>query len=309
MAFAIIFILIAMLFFLITYWTYHIAFYSSPKKREDIMSLPKGEQYEYARETMGSLIRELVRIPFEQVSITTFDGTELIARYYHIKDNAPLQIQFHGYRGSGVRDFCGGNKIAREMGHNTLLVTQRAHGKSGGKTITFGIKEQYDCLHWINYAINRFGEDIKIIISGVSMGAVTVLKASALDLPRNVIGIIADSPYSSTVEIIKKVSSDMKFNPNIVYPFIKVGAKMYGKINLDNGDVISAVKKSKMPILLIHGTADRFVPYEMSCSIYAASPKNIQFESFEKAGHGLSYIQDGKRYKEVIETFIGKCVN
>lgn len=144
-------------------------------------------------------------LTFESVFITSFDGVKLYARYYHVRDGAPLQIQFHGYRGSALLDFCGGNKLAREIGHNTLVVDQRAHGKSGGNTITFGINERYDCLSCINYAVERSGKETPIFLSGVSMDAATVLMASELNLPDNVIGIIADSPYSSPEEIIRKV--------------------------------------------------------------------------------------------------------
>ena len=145
-------LILIFLFFLITYATYYITFFSSDINRKDIMSLPPGKQFKEKSQRMGEIIRELEAVPFENASTVSYDNLKLVARYYHVKDGAPLHIQFHGYRGSGIRDFCGGNKIAREMGHNVLLVTQRASGRSGGKTITFGIKEYRDCLSWIEYA-------------------------------------------------------------------------------------------------------------------------------------------------------------
>ncbi len=62
-------------------------------------------------------------------------------------------------------------------GHNVLMIEERAHLESEGHTITFGIKERYDALDWIRYALQRFGEDTRIILVGISMGAATVLMA------------------------------------------------------------------------------------------------------------------------------------
>ncbi len=301
-------LILIFLFFLITYVTYYITFFSSPVNREDIMSLPPGKQFKEKSEEMGRIIRELEAVPFEKVSTTSFDKLKLVARYYHVKDGAPLHIQFHGYRGSGVRDFCGGNKIAREMGHNVLLITQRASGESEGRTITFGIKECRDCLSWIEYAIARFDSDIQMILSGISMGAATVLKASGEALPANVVGIIADSPYSSAQKIIKKVCKDIGLSPRIVYPFIKIGAKLYGGIDIKDGDVLCAVKASTKPILIIHGDDDRFVPYHMSHEILQHCGDNALLEVFKGAGHGLSYITDEERYKKIIVDFVSRCL-
>lgn len=163
---------------LIAWYSYRTAFYSPKKRKKDDYAIPKGEQYKKERQRMLSLIRQMDEIPYEAVTISGNDGTKLSARYYHVRDGAPLQIQFHGYRGTAVRDFCGGNKLARESGQNTLVVDQRAHGKSGGTAITFGIRERWDCLSWAEYANQRFGSDTPVFLSGVSMGAATVLMAS-----------------------------------------------------------------------------------------------------------------------------------
>ena len=133
---------------LVCVYAYRVAFYVSPRLKKQKPSVPQGAQYQGERERMLALIRELEEIPYEPVTIRARDGMVLAGRYYHVRDGAPLQIQFHGYRGGAVRDFCGGNKLARESGQNTLLVDQRAHGNSGGSTITFGIRERWDCLSW-----------------------------------------------------------------------------------------------------------------------------------------------------------------
>ena len=209
---------------------------------------------------MLSLICELDGIPFEPVTITAFDGVQLCGRYYHVRDGAPVQIELHGYRGNALRDFCGGNKLAREAGMNTLLVDERANGRSGGRTITFGVKERRDCLSWIECANSRFGP-VPIFLAGVSMGAATVLMAAGLPLPANVAGIIADCPYSSPEAIIRKVCrEDMHLPPALLMPFVRLAARLFGRFRLDGASAVEAARDTGIPILLLHGEDDRFVP-------------------------------------------------
>ena len=59
--------------------------------------------------------------------------------------------------------------------------------------------------------MRRFGDDVRIILVGISMGAATVLYASELDLPSQVRGIIADCPFSSAEQVIKKTAREMGF--------------------------------------------------------------------------------------------------
>ena len=298
-----------LLSFLITWFSYRKAFYSPKMRKEDPYALPKGEQYEKERQRMLSLIRQMDDIPYETVSVSARDGTVLFGRYYHVRDGAPLQIQFHGYRGTALRDFCGGNKLARESGQNTLVVDQRAHGKSGGTTITFGIRERLDCLCWAEYANQRFGSDTPVFLSGVSMGAATVLMASELELPTNVVGIIADCPYSSPEAIIRKVCrEDMHLPPVLVMPFIRLGARLFGHFDLKETSAVQAVRNTNIPILLLHGEDDRFVPCDMSREIFDACTGEKTRITFPGAGHGLSYIVDTETYSEAVSRFVSQCL-
>ena len=283
---------------------YFMVFFNLHKKERPFL-LPPGEQYQKDRKRMRALIEEMAAI--ESESLTIGKHRKLYARYYHIDDNAPLQIQVHGYKGSAIRDFCGGNKLAREMGHNTLVIDQRAHGKSFGRTIAFGEKECKDVKRWAEYMANRLGRDTPMILSGVSMGAATVLLCSGMEIEANIVGIIADSPFSSSAEIIAKVAKDMGFPPKAVMPFIKAGARMFGGLKLDV-DVCAEVKKATVPILIIHGEDDRFVPCDMSRDIYAAAPLNIELETFAGAGHGLSFIEDFDRYQNKVCAFVSQII-
>ena len=195
------------------------------------------------------------------------------------------------------------------MKHNAIVVDQRSHGQSSGNVITFGIKERKDCLRWIEYAKKRFGQDIPIILSGLSMGAATVLMACDLGLPANVKGIIADCPYSSPKEIIMKVGKDMHFPPRLMLPFVWLGGFLFGQFNLFESSALEAIKTSEIPILILHGDADELVPFEMSRSMLSSGAKDITLESFAEAGHGLSYIIIPDKYEKVVLEFIKRCLD
>ena len=217
-----------------------------------------------------------------------------------------MQILCHGYKGNAIRDFCGVWKTAKEAGHNVLLIDQRCHGSSEGHTITFGIKEQEDVCRWIDYAEKRFGP-VPIVLGGVSMGAATVLMVSGRKLPENVKAVFADCPYDAPSNIIKKVlGQDMGMPVKLVYPLIRFGGMVYGGFNLNADSPVEAVKKNKLPILLIHGDDDRFVPYEMSCRIHAAAPEKIRFHTISGAGHALNYAWAPEEYSRILGAFMAE---
>lgn len=293
----------------IAYASYRIAFLAPKRQPGDAPSMPSGPQYLDYKETIDRCIQEVMDRPYEGVSILSHDGLKLFGRYYHVQEGAPLQIQFHGYKSSGFVDFCGGTKLALKLGYNVLVVDQRSHGRSEGKSITFGVQESKDCVRWIQYALERLGEDTAIVLAGISMGAATVLMANDMELPSNVKGIMADCPYSSPKEIICKVGREMRFPLVLLYPFIKLGALVFGGFSLEESSAVEAVSKAKVPILLIHGEADKFVPCEMSRAIKKAGGDNVELHTFPEATHGMSYMVDAKRYEEVTIAFLKRIMN
>ena len=298
------FLILCIAVLLLARFCYRMAFYSLNEHEQDIYIIPPGKQYEAVADDILTAISEVDQLPYELVTTTATDGTKLVGRYYHFRDGAPLQILFHGYRGCGVREFAGNNRLAADIGFNALVVDERAHGKSGGHTITFGIKERYDCVSWANYAAERFGKDTKIFLSGVSMGAASVVMASDLNLPENVKAITADCPFSSPGEIIRKVSRDIHLPICISYPFAVLGALLYGKFKLWESSAKKSVKHTRIPILLIHGEDDLFVPCDMSREIYAACNGPVELVVFPGAGHGISYFSNENLYHSTFRDFL-----
>ncbi len=287
---------------------YVAAFYVSPAcKRQDVLADTANAPEGSMKAAIHLLCTELSAVPYEAVEMTARDGCRLYGRYYHAAEGAPLHIQFHGWRSTADHDFGGGHKLARSLGHNILLVDQRAHGKSAGHTLTFGVRERYDCADWAAYAAQRFPTS-PILLSGISMGAATVLMAAELPLPPSVVGIMADCPYSSPAAIIRKVCEEVHVPGWLAMPFLHLGAAVFGGFKLADHGAEGAVAHATLPILLIHGEADDFVPCDMSRRIAAACASEITFLTVPGAGHGASFLEAPDTYRATMLDYMRRVL-
>lgn len=296
---------VAILVVAFAYVCFRFTFYSAARKprRKGEYDVPEGESYDEFREQMIEWQRALDEAEYKTFEITSRDGLTLKGRYYEYTPGAPLEIMFHGYRGNPMRDLGGGVERCFKLKRNTLIVSQRAHGESEGHVISFGCFEKYDCLDWVNFAVHHFGEKQKIILTGISMGAATVLMASGEKLPESVVCILADCGYSSTRDIIRKVLRDIHLPAPIVYPFIRLGAIIFGGFDPNNCNPIEQVKRTKVPIIFIHGDTDDFVPCQMSRDMYEACPTEKAIYVCESAGHGLAFPKDQEKYYAAVRDF------
>lgn len=296
-----------LVFFIIlgSFYAYKTAF-QAPTPGAELNELPSGEAYKPHMETIRQCVADMKALPCTECSVLSHDGLKLFGRLYQGQKSAPVHLMFHGYKSNAFLDSCGGGKLALSLGHNVILTDQRAHGKSQGRTISFGIKERFDVLTWLEFIKETFGADTPVFLWGLSMGASTVLMSTSLGLSENVVGILADCPFSSPKEIIQKVCRDLHFPAKLVYPFVWLGALLFGGFALEECTVITALKQNRVPILLFHGQADGFVPCEMSKKIKEACPDLITLEVVPEADHGLCYMVAPERYQKAVLSFIQK---
>ncbi len=298
-------VLLCSLVLLTAYICYRMAFYEpdrTPILSDEVM-LPEGQIYEVYREPIVRWAKEVRAMPHEEVQITSFDGLTLWGNYYEYAPGAPIELMFHGYRGNAERDLSGGVQRCFKLGRSALIVDQRCSGRSGGNTITFGVNEHRDCLAWVERMLQRFGPEVKIILTGISMGAATVLMAAGKPLPKNVIGILADCGYSSPKEIIKKVIRQMGLPAELAYPFVKLGARLYGHFDLEEISPVEAMKDCTVPVIFFHGEDDDYVPCEMSRINYEACAAKKMLVTVPGAGHGLSYPVAPATYLQALRDF------
>ncbi len=244
----------------------------------------------------------------EDIQITSFDGLKLFASVARadagIVPNGVVLV-FHGYRSSGKRDFCMHLKKLHDAGYHLLVVDQRAHGRSEGKYLSYGLRERYDVLEWRKKATEIFGGDLPICFMGLSMGGATVLMASGLVSKDDgqIRCVVADCPFSSPWDIVRHVLwRDHKIYPYPVLFFINFWCRIVAGINLRKTSAAKSVSGSKLPYLILHGGKDTFVPLRCSEEIVAATNGRAKLVTFPDAKHSESIYFEEERYtKEMLD--------
>lgn len=298
----IIILLLVFLFIIFPYICYRMTFLSKRNRKEDF-SLKELRLYKDYKDEIIDYAIKGDALPYKDVSIKSNDGLTLYGKYYEYAKDAPIELLFHGYKGNARRDLSAGIYRCFSLKHSAFIVDHRASGRSDGKTISFGINEVKDLLLWVNYIVDNINKNAKILLGGISMGAATVMMAADKKMPNNVKGIIADCGYTSPKEIIKHYVKNMKLAPKLVYPFIKLGAKIFGRFDLEEDSPIKSLKNALYPVLFIHGDIDDFVPYSMSIENYNVCKSKKKLVTIKNADHGLAYLVDKSTYVKEIEDF------
>ncbi len=283
-------------------WIFVRCFVRWPMPHERV-EYPRGGVYSRCWDQLVELVDAMETEEYQEARILARDGVPLHGRYYAVCEDAPTHILLHGYRGS-YQDMCGCFKIAKELGHNVLIVNQRAHGKSGGRVITFGVRERRDCVDWARF-ITEKSPDSPIVLWGISMGAATVLMASSLDLPREVVGVIADCPYTSADAIIRTVCRrNLRLPPTLAMPLVRLSAWLYGGFLLSDGNALAAVRQARVPVLFIHGDVDALVPCAMSRELAAVCGSRSTLVTVPAADHGIAYMTAPAAYTCAVNVFL-----
>lgn len=239
---------------------------------------------------------------WETVEIESFDGERLVGHLLRVDDPKRLIIAVHGWRSSPVHDFAYVSEFWRREGCDVLFIEQRGQGESGGEHMGFGLTERYDVKAWSDWAAERF--ELPIYLSGVSMGAATVLMASDLWLPDKVKGIIADCGFTSPDAIWRHV---VKNNLHLGFRLKSVFANSICKHKLGMGSssctTVGSLKRAKVPVLFIHGSDDKFVPVEMTYENYKACSKEKRLLIVPGAGHGMSCYVEPESYEKAVRGF------
>lgn len=236
--------------------------------------------------------------------ITSFDGLKLRARWIPAENPKGTVLFAHGYRSTYLVDFSMVLDLYHDAGLNILLPDQRAHGKSEGKIITFGVKESRDMLSWLDYHNREYG-DVPVLLSGMSMGASTMMYLADEKLPANVKGFIVDCGFTTPKEILSCVFTSVTHLPAFLCMWsVGICARIFGGFGLKRKDSRVSLAKNKLPIIMIHGADDSFVPCEMTKEAYAVCGGPKQILLVEGAEHGVSFVVAQERYTLLIKDFL-----
>lgn len=298
------------LFLLLCYVAFRIACIRSNPSDKVKETLGAMKEFEPWRERFANARNTLKNVESEPIYIKSFDGLLLHAKL--IKGTRPdrLLIFMHGYRSSYYSDFSVSLEFYKSLGFNILLVDQRAHDKSDGRYISYGILEKFDCRNWIDKGIEIFGKDVKIVLGGISMGASTVMMASGLQLPTNVKAIIADCGFTSPYDIVYLTSKKInRYMPKFMIDMINFFCRVFGGFDLKEDNTATALSSTDIPVMFIHGTNDDFVPCEMTKRNFEVCASEKELLMVPKATHGTAFLYAEERYKERLSAFVKKYVN
>lgn len=248
----------------------------------------------------------------EDVFITSGDGLRLHATWFpnKMQDSKGLILCFHGYTGTGMTNFVGLSDYYLPRGYQMLLVDLRAHGESEGEYVGFGCLDRRDALRWMEYAIERAGEEASIWLHGISMGGATVLMCSDMNLPPQVKGIISESAFTSAWDVFYHVLRNWYHIPP--EPILAVSDKFMQRragYGLTECNAAQSVRHTKLPILLVHGTADSFVPATMCKEIYENIGGDKEMLLINGAAHAECFYSDREKYESKLTAFLERQEN
>ena len=245
----------------------------------------------------------LERSPSKNITIPSEDGLKL-AGEFHSAASHRYAILIHGYMGNRtqMRHLAA---VYSSWGFNTLLPDNRAHGESEGKWVGMGWLDKDDIMRWIDW-ISQRDEKAEIILHGISMGGATVMMVSGMNLPDNVKAAVEDCGYTSAWDIFRDELKALFHLPS--FPLLNMYSLMSRIIagySPKEASSLKMLRKSRIPMLFIHGGDDNFVgTYMLDINYEAKINGEKQKLLIEDAGHGEAYLRDPERYFLAVRKFI-----
>jgi pimeloyl-ACP methyl ester carboxylesterase len=239
--------------------------------------------------------------PIETFSIASADDVMIPAEYHETENARGIAILAHGY-GQNRYVLTPQARIFRDLGYSTIMFDQRHFGESKAPCSTFGVKEADDLIALVRYARDRFGSNVRIIVLGVSMGAMSVMhaigKCNLID------AAIQDCGPESMDMILDPFYAALSKEPNPYFrnEVSRISARLGA--SLEENKPIEGVRKSSVPLLSIQGEADSLVSPQHAIDITAASGNPLsRIRMFPGREHAYS-IQDYDEYSSEINRFL-----
>jgi|SRR5579884_2465012 len=211
----------------------------------------------------------------EVVQLAANDGAVLRGSWFKASSGRCV-IVLHGVADSRASS-AGLAPMFLAAGYGVLAPDSRAHGESGGRFVTYGLREKYDVIGWTRWM--RDHGCVRIYGFGESLGASTLIQAAAVEPA--FAAIVAECPYADLRRVAEYRVARMSRLPRVLsVPIAKavlVAATAYAELayGFDFGQVLPLdnMRQTSTPILLIHGLDDFETPASESRELVAANPK------------------------------------
>jgi fermentation-respiration switch protein FrsA (DUF1100 family) len=202
----------------------------------------------------------LAGVRFQDVRLTTQDGV-ILSAWYTPSQNGRVILVAHGY--GSVREWRLHAALAH-IGYGVLSWDARAHGESGGTTVSWGYNERLDVEAALDYARLQPGV-AHVGALGQSMGAATLVKAAA-ERP-GIEALVLDSSFAAIGDMVDRQIPIVTLWPFTIF-FLEQGA---GVTMNDVRPVDDIRRISPRPVFIIQGGADSVIPSDSAQRLYAAA--------------------------------------
>jgi len=219
----------------------------------------------------------------EEVWLLTEDGVRINAFFHSNPASKQVLLWFHG-NAENIGYILDHLRELSTIGINILAVDYRGYGKSEGKPEEAGVYRDADAGYdYLTKERHFRAEDI--IIYGHSLGgAVAVNLASR----RACGGLIVQSSFTSARAMARRV---------LTIPLMEYVVK-------SRFDSLQRIRDVHTPILIVHGTRDETVPFEMGEQLFRAAPEPKRFYPIAGAGHNDLMEVGGAGYLACLQRFV-----
>lgn len=215
-----------------------------------------------------------------------------------------VAVLCHGYTATKLSMF-GYARRLMDLGFTCVIYDHRNHGDTGKVAYTsMSYYEKFDLSSVIDFCYDRFGQDIRILTYGESMGSAIVL--SELEIDTRPVMTIADCGYSDLYNLCSYLLG-ARFNVPKIFPVLPFAAKLIskeGEFDIRDVSPRRGVSAAKTPILFCHGKDDDFIPCTMSEEMSKMGNGIRKLYLCEGARHAMSEVKRPEEYTTVISDFI-----
>ncbi|MDM5156297.1 alpha/beta hydrolase [Bacillus sp. DX1.1] len=269
----------------------------------------KSEEEILERETKKHFrVEDFESIPKEEVFIPSQFGYDIHGYYISAGNSNKFMIFCHGVTVNKINSVKYAN-LFLNRGYNVFIYDHRRHGKTGGKTTSYGYYEKYDLKTVVDWLKERFGKNITLGIHGESMGAATLLQYAGM-VEDGADFYIADCPFSNFYDQLHhrlKVEFHLPKWP--LLPLANALLKVRDGYTLREVSPIDCVKNIKNPVLFIHSKEDDYILCDMTRALYEAKENNKELFIAEHGAHACSYNENKQEYEAAVDQFLGTYVN
>jgi fermentation-respiration switch protein FrsA (DUF1100 family) len=189
-----------------------------------------------------------------------------------------------------------------KLGFTVLIYDHRNHGLSGKNYTTMGYYEKHDLKKVIDWCMENFGADCRIVTHGESMGGSTVLLHLGID--DRVSCAIADCAYSDLTLLIRHQLKQFYHLQCFLIPPVSLLTYLRAGFRYNEVSPMRVMCQVDTPVLFIHGKIDNLVPAYMSRLMYECKKNNKAIYLVAKARHAGSYCRNKEEYTRRVEHFL-----